>query len=189
MKATDIAQNLQKAGDRIARNPVAGRMLYSDSFIFTLLRSSLSSQASSWTDMGVSFALFAWASLSPWLSTAIGALVGGIVNCVITYRFTFHATDCPWRAVVVKFALVWVGSLLLNSSGTEAAYHLLQRWTWLEEMGFKPDGYFAAARLGVSLVVSLAWNFLLQRYFVYRNNSFDPYAIRLVNCLTFHRPS
>lgn len=181
-KATD---RLHKAGDRLVNNPVAGKVLHSDSIIFTFLRSTVSSQASSWTDMFVSFALFAWCSLTPWLSTAIGAVAGGIVNCLMTYRFTFHATGCPWRAVVVKFAMVWLGSLLLNSFGTEAVYWLLQRWTWLEEIGFRPDGYFAAARLGVSLVVSLAWNFLLQRYFVYRNNSFDPYAIRFMNFITF----
>lgn len=163
-------------------------MLNSNSFVYTLLRSTVSSQASSWTDMGVSFVLFAWASLSPWLSTALGALAGGIVNCLTTYRFTFHARECPWRAVVLKFAIVWIGSLLLNAFGTQTAFYLLQKWQWLESMGFREDGYFAAARLGVSLLVSIGWNFLLQRYFVYRNNAFDPFAIRLMNIIVpLHR--
>lgn len=188
VKPTDIAQSIQKAGTRIADNKVTDRVLHSNGFVYTLLRSTVSSQASSWTDMGVSFILFAWASLSPWLSTALGALAGGIVNCIITYRFTFHAGDCPWKAVVVKFALVWAGSLLLNSFGTSWVYYLLQRLSWLEELGFKPDGYFAAARLGVSLVVSLVWNFMLQRYFVYRNNPFDACAIRFMNLLLVRKP-
>ena len=42
---------------------------------------------------------------------------------------------------------------------------------------FRPDGYYAAARLFVSLIVSWFWNFALQRYFVYRDSRFDPYAI------------
>lgn len=183
-----ISQGVRKAGGKLAKTPMADRMLNSNSFIYTLLRSTVSSQASSWTDMGMSFVLFAWASLSPWLSTALGALAGGIVNCLTTYRFTFHAQGCPWRAVVVKFAIVWLGSLLLNAFGTQTAFYLLQKWDWLATVGFREDGYFAAARLGVSLLVSLGWNFLLQRYFVYRNNSFDNYAIRFMNIiLPVHR--
>ena len=73
--------------------------------------------------------------------------------------------------------MVWVGSLLLNAFGTQAIYFLLQHWNWLETVGFRPDGYYAAARLFVSLIVSWFWNFALQRYFVYRDSRFDPYAI------------
>ena len=114
-----------------------------------------------------------------------GAIAGGIVNCVVGYKFTYHADDVSKRAVMVKFILVWVGSLVLNTWGTDACYYLLQKWHWLESIGFKPDGYFAAARLAVSLAVSLAWNFVLQRNFVFRPNRFDPVAIKIVD---FFRP-
>ncbi len=164
---------------------VAAKVMKSDSLVFTFLRSTVSSQCSSWTDMAISFALFAWVHLSPFLSTAIGAFVGGVVNCVINYRFTFHATAIPWKAVVVKFALVWAGSLLLNSYGTHALYYLFQRWNWLIEMGFRPDGFFAAARLLTSLIVSLAWNFLLQRYFVFRTTAFDQKIVEIMDRLPF----
>ncbi len=184
---SSLKERLHKASERVAENPVADKILHSDSLVFTFLRSIVSSQAASWLDMGLSFALFAWAGFSPWWATATGAFAGGVLNCIINYRFTFHAAGCPWKAVAVKYILVWIGSLLLNAYGTHALYLLLQHWTWLEELGFRPDGYFAAARLATSLIVSWAWNFLLQRYFVYRNNAFDPYAIRLVNLLTFQK--
>lgn len=168
---------------------VAAKVMKSDSFVFTFLRSTVASQCSSWTDMLISFALFAWVHLSPFLSTAIGAFVGGVVNCIINYRFTFHATGISWKAVAVKFALVWVGSLLLNSYGTHALYYLFQRWTWLIDMGFRPDGFFAAARLLTSLIVSLAWNFLLQRYFVFRSTSFDQKIVDFMDRLPFLSPA
>lgn len=155
------------------------KALHSDSLFFTYLRSIVASQSASWVDLGVGFMLFAWAGFVPWVATAIGAIAGGVLNCVVNYCFTFRATDCPWRAVAVKYAMVWVGSLLLNSFGTEAVYWLLNRWAWLETIGFKPDGYYAAARLGVSLLVSWFWNFALQRYFVYRPTRFDRAAILL----------
>lgn len=108
---------------------IGHRLLHSDSLAFTYLRSIVASQSASWLDMGLSFALFAWLSLTPWLSTAIGAVAGGVLNCVINYRFTFHAQGCDWRAVMVKYILVWVGSLMLNAFGTQAVYYLLQQWT------------------------------------------------------------
>lgn len=159
----------------------AHKLLKSDNVVFTFVRSSISSQISSWTDMAVSFAMFKWVLGIAWLSTAIGAICGGIVNCIIGYKFTYHADGVSKRAVGVKFAMVWLGSLILNSSGTELLTRLLESWTWLESIGFSADGCFAAARLIISLVVSLAWNFVLQRHFVFRPSKFDPYAIRICN--------
>lgn len=160
---------------------VGDKMLKSDNILFTFLRSAVSSQTSGWVDMGASFVFFAWVHLTPFLSTAIGAVLGGVVNCVLNYKFTFRAAGSSWRAVIVKYILVWVGSLLLNSFGTQLLYHALGDMTWLESIGFKPDGYFAAARLIVSLLVSWFWNFVLQRYFVYRPSRFDPYAIKIAD--------
>lgn len=157
------------------------KVIGSDSLVFTFLRSVVSSQAASWVDLGLGFVLFAWVGLAPWLATAIGAVAGGVINCIINYRFTFHAQGVSWKAVVVKYALVWTGSILLNSAGTQGLYSLMRDWTWLERIGFRPDGYYAAARLFVSLMVSWFWNFALQRRFVYRSTSFDPAAERFIN--------
>ncbi len=164
---------------------IADKLLKSDNIVFTYLRSIVSSQSASWIDMGLGFVLFAWVGLLPWLATAIGAVVGGTVNCIINYRFTFRASGCDWRAVVVKYAMVWLGSLALNSYGTQAVYALVSNWHWLETIGFRPDGYFAAARLFVSLMVSWFWNFALQRYFVYRPRRFDHFAVNLARAVGF----
>lgn len=160
---------------------IGSNILNSDQLVFTFIRSAGAAQAASWIDLGTGFVLFAFAHFSPWISTAIGAFVGGVINCILNYRFTFHANNCPWKAVIVKYAMVWVGSLLLNSFGTEFLYYGLLHWPWLETIGFKPDGYFAAARLTVSGIVSLGWNFLLQKSFVYKNRKFDKYAIAFMD--------
>jgi putative flippase GtrA len=137
--------------------------------------------------MGLGFILFAFLHLYPWLSTAIGAVVGGVVNCCINYRFTFHAQGCSKKAVAVKYIIVWFGSLLFNSAGTALFYELLKSMTFLQNWGFKPDGYYAVARLVVSLIVSLLWNYLMQKNFVYRRTSFDPKAIKLVDTIQLKR--
>ncbi len=160
---------------------LADKILHNDNLVFTFMRSIASSQAASWVDMAVRFTLFAWVNLIPFVATALGCVAGGIINCIINYRFTFHASGCNVKAVAVKYALIWAGSLILNSVGTQLLYLALNRWTWLETIGFKPDGYFFAATLATSLVVSWAWNFLLQRNFVYRPTNFDRFAIAAVD--------
>ena len=162
---------------------VGAKVLKSDRVEFAFLRSAVSSQTASWVDLFLGFALFAWVGLAPWLSTAVGAVAGGVVNCIINYKFTCHANDCPWRAVIIKYAMVWVGSLSLNSFGTQALYLAFSSWDYLQDMGFNDEGTYAAARLVVSLLVSWFWNFLLQHRFVYRVTKFDPKAIAIFRAL------
>lgn len=162
--------------------------------IFTFLRSSVSSQIASWVDMGVCFVFYAWVfmplgkdPMRSFLATAIGLVVGGVLNCCINYKFTFRAEHCSVKAVAVKYFLIWGGSFILNLGGTTALDHLLQHAGWLEQIGFKADGIFVFARLAVSLIVSLAWNFLLQKNFVYVYTRFDPFAIKFVNAINPYR--
>lgn len=160
------------------------KVLKSDAVGFEFLRSIVSSQAASWIDMLISFAFFAWLGIPPWLATLCGAFAGGVTNCVINYKFTFHASGLPWKAVALKYFLVWMGSVLFNSLGTEVFYRLLVNWDWLRGIVDSADAIFAAVRLLVSLVVSLAWNFVMQRNFVYRASRFDPTAIAVMDFLT-----
>lgn len=163
---------------------IKSKLLRSNAVEFEFLRSIVSSQAASWIDMLLSFTLFALLDITPWLATLCGAIAGGVTNCVINYKFTFHAGDCPWKAVAVKYVLVWIGSVVFNALGTELLYRLLMQFDWITSLGVSADGIFAAVRLFVSLVVSLAWNFLLQRNFVYRPSKFDAIAISIVNKFT-----
>ena len=155
-------------------------LLKSNSLIITYLRSIVSSQCASWTDYIVCFCLFSLAGLDAFWATAAGAFCGGVINCIINYKFTFRAEGCPWRAVVVKYAFVWVGSLLLNSYGTEDFYGFVQHNAWLQSFGFSENFYFIGSRLFISLMVSWFWNFALQRYVVYRPMPFDRYIVRLL---------
>lgn len=169
---------------KIQLEKLRSNFLHSDGFVFTLLRSGASSQICSWIDMLSSFVLFAFCHLTPWLSTATGAFVGGVFNCIINYRFTFHTPGLEWRPVIVKFIFVWMGSLLLNSFGTQFIYYLIDDWNWLiDSIGLGKDAIFLTARLFVSLVVSIAWNFLLQRNFVYKHNWIDSHIISILNRL------
>lgn len=152
------------------------------------IRSSISAQIASWIDMGTSIGMVA-AGVSQWVATPAGAVVGGIVNCCINYKFTFRASGCSVKAVAIKYLMIWVGSVLFNTVGTSLLADALDNWHILENIGVTSVGSFAAARIIVSLIVSLAWNFVMQKYFVYRpRRRFDPYADRLVDGLLWIVP-
>lgn len=164
------------------------KILHNDGFFFTLLRSSVSSQLCGWIDTLTAFLAFSLLHLTPFLSTAIGAFIGGIFNCIINYKFTFHAQGVAWRVALVKFLFVWAGSLLLNSFGTQILYSLVHNWSWLHDtVGIAKDGIFLATRLFVALMVSLCWNFLLQKNFVFKSTRLDKYILRFLDWLGIRR--
>ena len=140
--------------------------------IFLFLKASVSSQIASWVDMGLSFVLFSVVNLTMYdgfFAKAIGAATGGVINCCINYKWTFRPEGCSKRTVAVKYAMVWIGSLLLNSFGTALVTGFVSEIPVLTEWGISKDTVFFVAQLAVSLVVSICWNFMLQRYFVFNN--------------------
>lgn len=172
---------------------IGEKLLKSDGWFYEFLRSAVSSQTAGWIDLGCRFVFysFVFVGLSEFyrsnISVAIGAIIGGIVNCTINYKFTFHASGQNVKAVIVKYILIWGGSLLLNMYGTTFAFMGLSHWKWLHELGFDDKFIFTGATLLVSLIVSWGWNFVLQRNFVYRPNSLDPYFINFVDWIIPHR--
>ncbi|MBE6311032.1 MAG: GtrA family protein [Bacteroidales bacterium] len=140
--------------------------------ILLFLKASVSSQIASWVDMGLSFILFSVVNLTLYdgfFAKAIGAATGGVINCCINYKWTFRPEGCSKRTVAVKYAMVWLGSLLLNSFGTAFVTGFVSDLPILAEWGVSKDSVFFVAQLAVSLVVSICWNFMLQRYFVFNN--------------------
>lgn len=138
------------------------------------------SQVSAWADFCASFVTFAWLGFSGGDAAAAGAIAGGIVNCTLNYRWTFRGSQCPVTNVIIKYFMVWVGSLLLNSYGTEFLTEAFLGSSLLSAWGISRNLRFTIARLAVSLVVSIFWNLLLQRIFVYRYVWFDNLLRRLV---------
>lgn len=158
---------------------IANNLVHSENLAYTAIRSTISAQVAGWMDFATAFAMFSWVDIKPVFATAIGAVVGGLTNCVINYKFTYPNQACAWNIVIIKYFMVWFGALLLNSFGTQLLYGVLCKWEWLSSIGFKPDGFFTAARLTTALIVSVFWIFLLQKCFVYKPVSFDKYADRI----------
>lgn len=94
-------------------------------------------------------------SASPVLATAVGAACGAVTNFALGRTAVFRATDDAVPAQAARYALVSGTSLALNALGV----HIL---------AIVIGAHYLGARLLTSLVVSVAWNYPLQRNFVFR---------------------
>lgn len=145
----------------------------------TFAKWSITSQISSIVDTGTSTLLFelggAW--LTKPVSKAIGQICGAIVNCSINYKWAFRSktgsSKIDIAAVVVKYALVWLGSVTLNVAGSTLLSNYFDKIAtslqWLQQFNISEAVSFLVAQVIVSLLVSIFWNFILQKYFVYRD--------------------
>ena len=135
--------------------------------LFMFLRAQLSAQFATLADFILTYVCFEWLGIYYVLATSIGAITGGIINCVINYKWAFATKDCQFKWVFFKYILVWIGSFVLNVGGVFLLVELLQHHTYLWEnaSGF----YLIIAKIIVSVIVSVGWNYVLHRYFVFQD--------------------
>lgn len=138
--------------------------------IFTFIRAQFASQISSFVDFSVTILVANLFSVYYVIATVLGAVSGGIVNCIINYKWTFKAYNCKKKYVFIKFVLVWFGSIFLNTGGTYVMTEAILRNQWVQE-ALQPfiDNLFVFSKIIVSLIVGFTWNYNLQRVFVYKD--------------------
>ncbi|MDL2224166.1 GtrA family protein [Bacteroidales bacterium OttesenSCG-928-M06] len=143
---------------------------------FMFLRAQFSSQIASLTDFAITILLHKLFNLYYVYATFIGALGGGIINCAINYKWTFKANTVKKRYVAIKYVLVWVGSIFLNTYGTYLSTELLSTSVFLRELlGHLFDDVFIVCKLIVSLLVGFLWNYNMHRLFVYRDRNISKF--------------
>jgi putative flippase GtrA len=141
--------------------------------IFMFLRAQFSSQASSVVDFLITILIVRCISIYYVYASLIGSVCGGIFNCIVNYRWTFRASDCKMKYVILKYATVWVGSILLNTYGTYAFTEALRSIPWVRDvLSHYFADFFLVPKIIVSILVGFFWNYELQRVFVYRNIDF-----------------
>lgn len=138
--------------------------------VWLFVKAQLSAQMASLIDLLVTVSL-ALMGMYYLYATFLGAVVGGISNCIINYRWVFHAVGCKKRHVALKYLLVWTGSIGLNTWGTYALTEGLTRSAWVDRLTGGPDNLFVFSKMVVAVLVGVLWNYQLQRLFVYRNLS------------------
>ncbi len=90
------------------------------------------------------------------LATAVGAFCGGLVNFIIVRKWVFSEGQKGAHVQAGRYILVWAGSILLNSRGV---YFVTT---------YFPSINFLVARILVSVLVGVSYNYVLQKRFVFK---------------------
>lgn len=124
--------------------------------MFTFDKAESSAILASAADFGLT--IFLVRALGVWYARAsfFGALMGGIVNCYVNYRWVFDKQKQRKPFIALKYLFVWSFSILFNTAGTCF-------FTVLSGMNF------IIVKAVVAIIVAILWNFQMQRVFVFRN--------------------
>lgn len=125
--------------------------------LWTFCKAQLSAQAATLIDFLTSIFLAEVIGIWYLYATFVGAVTGGVFNCIINFRWVFDNEGLKKKKVAYRYAFVWAGSISLNTIGT---YVLTELSSY----------YFVITKAIVSVVVAVFWNYQLQRLFVYKSS-------------------
>lgn len=147
---------------------------------FTFLRAQFTSQISSQLDFLVSILCVNLFGLYYGLATLLGNISGGILNCFLNYKWTFKAKGLAVKYVLIKFLLVWLGSIYFNTQGTVLfTEFVMKKIPWENMPDILVNNIFLIPKIVVSLIVGLVWNYNMQRLFVYRDRNIKKNLLKL----------
>jgi len=90
-----------------------------------------------------------------YISNIVSGSLGAVVNFMINRYWTFESTKVPVGRQLAKFVVVVIGSIFLKSIGI---------FFLVDYLSLNP--YYA--KIIVEILVSLGFNFLMQKYWVFR---------------------
>ena len=139
--------------------------------VWIFFKAQISAQFASFVDFLVTILLVRLFDVYYVYATLAGAIYGGIVNCVINYKWTFKSKGKKTH-VAVKFILVWVCSVWLNTWGTYALTEIISE----DSLGTQThlacisEIFSLFLKVVVAVIVALFWNYkYANAFFVYRN--------------------
>jgi putative flippase GtrA len=121
----------------------------------TLGRHQVGAAIATAVDFGTMILLVERAGVSPVGATAIGASLGAVTNFLLGRTWIFRRQTGHWAAQAVRYAGVSAASATLNALGEHVVHDVARV-------------QYVLARVLVSLVVGLLWNFPMHRWFVFR---------------------
>ncbi len=97
------------------------------------------------------------------VSIVLGGIIGAIVNFSVNRYWAFQSRQSTVQRQLSKFITVVAGSILLKSSGT----YFFTNWLSVD---------YRISRVVIDIIVSLGFNFTLQKYWVF-NKKGDPKVV------------
>ena len=92
--------------------------------------------------------------VSPVLATAMSATVGGLTNFLLLRSWAYRRSEDAVKPQFLKYFLVAGTSLALNTGGEHLFFDVVKI-------------HYVVARIITAVVVSNAWNYPMNRFFVF----------------------
>lgn len=122
--------------------------------IYEWVRHHISSLVGTGVDFATMIGLVELFGISPVLGTVAGAAVGGVTNFFLGRHFTFRSQSPRVSGQMFRYGLVSLASLGLNALGEHLFItHIASR--------------YVLGRVLVAATVNNAWNYPMQRFFVF----------------------
>ena len=144
-----MSETAQKSLRHNSHNMIRPRSVY----IF--LKAQLSAFTGGITDYLVMILCTEFLYIHYTISIAIGGVIGAVVNFTINRYWSFRAWQQPMGTQLAKFCVMVCGSIFLKAVFT----YLLTENLHLD---------YKVSRLCIELIVSLGFNFTMQKYWVFR---------------------
>ncbi len=119
------------------------------------LRAQVSAFMGGIVDFGIYSFCYSVLGVPAYFSNVFSGALGAIVNFTINRYWSFARTGHSIGSQLWKFIIVVMGSILLKSSGI---YFLVDVFQY----------HYLLSKLAVELVVSLGFNFILQKFWVFK---------------------
>lgn len=119
------------------------------------LKAQLSAFVGGMTDLGIYSFCYKVLNISAPFSNIVSGSLGAIVNFLINRYWSFDNTKSSIGSQLWKFVIVVVGSITLKSIGI---HYFVDVWNW----------HFLLSKLLVEIIVSLGFNFTLQKFWVFK---------------------
>lgn len=123
----------------------------------TFIKANVASVIASVCDYLMTIVAVQWLHLDVVAGGVTGTVTGGIVNFWINRQWVFSASESKAHKQAVRYAVVWVGNLLLNATGM----YLLTK---------KAGMFYFDAKIISSVLVAFGYNYPLQKRYVFKSN-------------------
>jgi len=124
--------------------------------IITFLKANVASLVASACDFGFTVLLKEVFAVDAVVASVSGTVLGGVINFLIGRYWAFNAASKSIAGQGLRYLITWFGSLLLNALGVYLLIHFA-------EIDYR------IAKLIISLTVAVAYNYPMQKKYVFKN--------------------
>jgi putative flippase GtrA len=123
--------------------------------MFTFVKSQAASLIATCADFGATVLLVQVFGVWYGLGSVSGNVVGAVVHFTVSRHWVFAATHVPHGDQLWRYGVVWLGYIGLS-------FALLLGVTHYVEINY------VVAKMGVAIVLSVSYNYVLQKRFVFK---------------------